>query len=113
MSILQRPELATDPEQRTILKLTTLAGGLQDIWQHLMRANPAVLERPLLSRPDDPRTVADLIMARMDAMGESCEAYLDRTIDADQFKRQVTEHVKTTRGLAAEIKDTDTRTRPA
>lgn len=107
MVILQRPELATDPEQPTILKLTTLAGGLQDLWKHLMRTNPAVLEHPLLTRPDDPRPVSKHITERMDAMGDVCEAYLDRRVDADRFRQQVKEQRRITRALVAEIRHTD------
>ena len=74
--ILQRPELKGDPETRSILELTTLAGGLQDLWMSLSRRNPLILERTLGTRPDDERTVGKLIMARMDAMGRTCDAYL-------------------------------------
>ena len=107
MTILQRPELAGDPEIPQILKLTQDAGGLQDLWLSIQRKRPALLDTPLSSRPDDERTVGQLIMARMDAMGDTCERYLDREITADELRREIREHRKVTRALVAEIRVDD------
>jgi len=107
LTILQRPELAGDPETPQILKLTQDAGGLQDLWLSIQRKRPALLDTPLSTRPDDERTIGQLIMARMDAMGDTCERYLDREIGADALKQEVREHRKVTRALVAEIRVDD------
>lgn len=107
MVVLQRAELADDPELDQIMKLTTLAGGLQDLWLSITRRKPVLLETPLSSRPDDERTVAQLIMERMDEMGRTCDAYLDREITAGELREGIREHRRLTRALAAEIKVED------
>lgn len=107
MIILQRAELAGDPETAQILKLTQLAGGLQDLMQSISRRKPMLLEKPLLSRSDDTRTVNELIMVRMDEMGRTCDTYLDREIHAEEFRERVKEQRKLTQALVAEIKAED------
>ena len=107
LTILQRPELAGDPEIPQILKLTQDAGGLQDLWLFIQRKHPTFLEKPLSSRPDDERTIGQLIMARMDAMGDTCERYLDREISAEALAQEIREHRKVTRALVAEIRVDD------
>ena len=107
LTILQRPELAGDPETPQILKLTQDAGGLQDLWLSIQRKRPTLLDTPLSTRPDDERTIAQLIMARMDAMGDTCERYLDREISADTLREEIGVHRKVTRTLVAEIKVDD------
>ncbi len=107
LGMLQRPELAGDPELARIVKLTRLASGLQDVWMHLLRVKPQVLDGPLSTRPDDPRPVSKVIVASMDEMGETCEAYLDGTMDAASFRKRVSEHVRQARALAAEIQETE------
>ena len=107
LTILQRPELAGDPEIPQILKLTQDAGGLQDLWLSIQRKHPGLLDRPLSSRPDDERTIGQFIMARMDAMGDTCERYLDREISAEALAQEIREHRKVTRALVAQIKVDD------
>ncbi len=107
LTILQRPELAGDPEIPQILKLTQDAGGLQDLWLAIQRKHPALLDTPLSTRPDDERTIGQLIMARMDAMGDTCERYLDREISAETLRLEIREHRKVTRALVAEIRVDD------
>jgi hypothetical protein len=107
MVVLQRAELADDPELEQIMKLTTLAGGLQDLWLSITRRKPVLLETPLSSRPDDERTVAQLIMDRMDKMGRTCDAYLDREITAEELRKGIREHRRLTKALVAEIKVED------
>ncbi|MBW2262296.1 MAG: hypothetical protein JRG91_10020 [Deltaproteobacteria bacterium] len=43
----------------------------------------------------------------MDAMGDTCERYLDREISAEALGQEVREHRKVTRALVAEIKVDD------
>ena len=99
--------MAGDPETPQILKLTQDAGGLQDLWLSIQRKRPTLLDTPLSTRPDDERTIGQLIMARMDAMGDTCERYLDREIGAQELKQEVREHRKVTRALVAEIRVDD------
>jgi len=113
LTILQRPELAGDPEIPQILKLTQDAGGLQDLWLSIQRKRPILLDTPLSTRPDDTRTIGQLIMARMDAMGDTCERYLDREITPEELGLEIREHRKVTRALVAEIRVDDLGPKPA
>jgi hypothetical protein len=113
LTILQRPDLEGDPETPQILKLTQDAGRLQDLWMAIQRKRPTLLEATLSTRPDDGRNIGQLIMARMDAMGDTCERYLDREIGADALRQEVREHMKVTRALVAEIRADDLGPEPA
>jgi hypothetical protein len=73
----------------------------------ISRRNPTLLERTLASRPGDGRTVGRLIMACMDDMGRTCDAYLDREMDAADFRSRVGDHVKGVKALVTEIKVED------
>jgi len=107
MTVLQRPEVAGDPQERTIIELTRLAGGFQDLWLSISRRNPVLLERPLTARPEDERTIGKHIMDVMDEMGATCESYLDRELAAEEFKVRVRELRSASRKLAADIKKDD------
>ena len=107
LRIVERHEFGSDPEQKRMLKLTRLASGLGDVQVHLMRHNPTLLDERLPLRPDDARTIKQLIADHVDALGTTCEGYLNREIELEAFKEQVRAHTHTCKQLAMEIRSAD------